>query len=141
MQLHELKPTQKIKSRKRVGRGGKRGTYSGRGQKGQKSRAGHRIRPASRDLIQRLPKFRGFKFRPLKSKPVVVNIGNLAEKIKSNIINRESLIQAGLIRKSNRKIKILGPKKGEIKQAFQIEGLEVSKKLRKAIESAGGEIK
>ncbi len=141
MQLHELKPTQKIKSRKRVGRGGKRGTYSGRGMKGQKSRAGHRIRPAERDLIQRLPKLRGFKFRPLKSKPVIINIGNLAGKVKSNIINRQTLLEAGLIRKSDRKIKILGLKKGEIKQAFQIEGLEVSKKLRKAIESAGGTIK
>ncbi len=140
MQLHELKPTQKIKSKKRVGRGGKRGTYSGRGMKGQKSRAGHRIRPASRDLIQRLPKWRGFKFRPLKSKSVVISISALAGKIKNNIINRQTLLQAGLIRQSDRKIKILGPKKEEIKQAFQIEGLEVSKKLKKAIEASGGNI-
>lgn len=140
MQLHELKPTQKIKSRKRVGRGGKRGTYSGRGMKGQKSRAGHRIRPAERDLIQRLPKLRGSKFKPLKSKPVIINIGNLAAKVKSNIINRQTLLQAGLIRKSDKQIKILGLKKGEIKQAFQIDGLEVSKKLRKAIEASGGRV-
>ena len=141
MQLHELKPTQKIKSKKRVGRGGKRGTYSGRGMKGQKSRAGHRIRPAERDLIQRLPKLRGSKFKPLKPKPVIINIDNLARKVKSNIINKQTLLEAGLIRKSDRKIKILGPKKGEIKQAFQIDGLGVSKKLRKAIEASGGSVK
>jgi len=61
MQLHELKPTIQNKSKKRIGRGGKRGTYSGRGMKGQKSRAGRKIRPAIRDLMQRTPKLRGAK--------------------------------------------------------------------------------
>ncbi len=59
MQLHQLKPTHPLSSSKRVGRGGKRGTFSGRGTKGQHARAGHRIRPAERDFIQRLPKLRG----------------------------------------------------------------------------------
>ena len=59
MQLHEIKPVHKNESRKRIGRGGKRGTYSGKGMKGQKSRAGKKIRPAVRDLIQRTPKLRG----------------------------------------------------------------------------------
>ncbi|KKU11931.1 MAG: hypothetical protein UX16_C0001G0027 [Parcubacteria group bacterium GW2011_GWB1_45_7] len=61
MQLHELKPTTVNKGKKRIGRGGKRGTYSGKGMKGQKSRAGRRIRPAIRDLMQRTPKLRGAK--------------------------------------------------------------------------------
>jgi len=61
MQLHELQPLHKNGCKKRIGRGGKRGTTSGRGTKGQKSRAGHCIRPAERDFIQRLPKLRGFK--------------------------------------------------------------------------------
>ena len=64
MQLHELQPDTPNKNRKRIGRGGKRGTTSGRGQKGQTSRAGHRIRPAERDLIQRLPKLKGVKNKP-----------------------------------------------------------------------------
>lgn len=64
MQLHEVVPIHKNKSKKRIGRGGKRGTYSGRGMKGQKSRAGHKIRPAIRDLIQRTPKLRGAKNQP-----------------------------------------------------------------------------
>lgn len=66
MQLHELQPKTKIKKQPKVGRGGKRGTYSGRGQKGQKSRAGHKIKPAINDLIGRLPKLRGYKNRPLR---------------------------------------------------------------------------
>jgi len=61
MQLHELKPRTVSKSKKRIGRGGKRGTYSGKGIKGQKSRAGRKIRPAIRDLKQRTPKLRGAK--------------------------------------------------------------------------------
>ncbi len=59
MQLHEISPLHKNREEKRIGRGGKRGTFSGRGTKGQKARAGHRIRPAERDLIQHLPKLRG----------------------------------------------------------------------------------
>jgi len=139
MQLHELKSLQKNKSKKRVGRGGKRGTYSGKGQKGQKSRAGHKIRPAERDLILRLPKLRGFKFRPLKLRPQVINIGELAAKIKGDIISKESLLQAGLIRKSDKRVKILGS--GDVNKPFSIEGLEISLSAKKKIETAGGSIK
>lgn len=150
MQLHELQAIYKQKSKKRVGRGGKRGTYSGKGMKGQKSRAGRRIRPMERDLIQRLPKLRGFRNKPLKLKPVVLNLSDLENKIKTNIINRDTLLEAGLIRKSDRRIKILGD--GEIKRAFSIEGLEiypvgsrrisfgVSKSAKAKIEAAGGKV-
>lgn len=70
MQLHELQPLNSSKKSKRIGRGGRRGIFSGRGVKGQKSRAGHRIRPAERDLIQHLPKLRGAgnKGRAVRSK-------------------------------------------------------------------------
>jgi large subunit ribosomal protein L15 len=63
MLIHELQPEHKTRDKKRIGRGGKRGGYSGRGQKGQKSRAGRRIRPAERDIILRLPKLRGNRSR------------------------------------------------------------------------------
>ena len=59
MQLHEIEIIHYNKDAKRVGRGGKRGKTCGRGQKGQKSRSGRKMRPAVRDLIQRLPKLRG----------------------------------------------------------------------------------
>ena len=62
MQLHNL-PIQN-KQGKRVARGGKRGTTAGRGTKGQKSRSGHRIRPAQRDLLIRIPKLRGYRISP-----------------------------------------------------------------------------
>ena len=52
MQLHQLKPSHKRKRPKRIGRGGKRGTYSGRGVKGQRSRAGRKFKPAIRELMK-----------------------------------------------------------------------------------------
>ena len=51
MQLHENKPNYKRQSRKRVGRGGKRGTYCGRGRKGQKARERHNFVPGVRGFI------------------------------------------------------------------------------------------
>lgn len=59
MQLHQIQPLHKPKGKKRIGRGGKRGTYSGKGIKGQSSRAGAKIRPEIRDLIKKIPKKRG----------------------------------------------------------------------------------
>lgn len=61
MQLHQIKPSHKLKTKKRIGRGGKKGTYSGKGMKGQKSRAGAKIRPELRDFIKKIPKVRGYK--------------------------------------------------------------------------------
>src|SRR3989344_2803432 len=60
MQLHDLKKSTATKKPKRIGRGGKGGTFSGRGTKGQKARCGHRIRPQLRDEIKKLHKKRGF---------------------------------------------------------------------------------
>lgn len=59
MQLHQIQPKNSIKKSRRVGRGGKRGTYSGAGIKGQKSRAGAKIRPELRDLVKKIHKLRG----------------------------------------------------------------------------------
>jgi large subunit ribosomal protein L15 len=138
MQLHQLQPKYKSKNKKRIGRGGKRGTYSGKGQKGQKARAGHRIRPAERDLIQRLPKLRGYKFKPLRPKPAILNFSDLEKKIKGDIINRETLLQAGLIKKTDKSVKILA--NGEIKKPFKIERIKISESAKRKIEAAGGSI-
>ena len=138
MQLHELKSQFKKKSKKRVGRGGKRGTTSGKGQKGQKSRAGHRIKPAEREMIQRLPKLRGIKNKPLKERAVAVNLGDLEKKIAAGLVNREALMKAGLIRKSDKEVKILG--NGELKKSLQFQGLKISKSAKQKTEAAGGKV-
>lgn len=141
MQLHQLKPKHPLKKKKpRVGRGGKRGTFSGRGSKGQKARAGHRIRPAERDYIQRLPKLRGWQNKPISVKPQVINVGDLEKFIPGNIVNPETLIKAGLVKmKKPLKIKILGD--GELKKSFQVEKIQLSKTAKAKIEAAGGTIK
>ena len=136
MQLHELRETYNKKSKKRVGRGGKRGTYSGKGMKGQKSRAGRKMKPMEMDLIKRLPKLRGFKNKPLKEKPFIINIADLEKRMENNIIDNKSLFKAGVIKKLNKKVKILG--KGGIKKTFGIKGISISKSAKNKIEAAGG---
>lgn len=127
MQLHNLE-SKFNRTAKRVGRGGKRGTYSGRGMKGQKSRAGRRIRPAERDLLIRIPKLRGYRNKPLQDRSMVVNVGDLEKRVSGEVVNKHTL---GLV-------KILG--NGEVKKAFMVEGLKVSKSAKKKIEKVGGKV-
>ena len=77
MQFHQLIQKTKFRKSRRVGRGGKRGTYSGRGIKGQKARAGAKIRPALRDILKKIPKLRGYKFKSFRQKPSVVNLEDI----------------------------------------------------------------
>lgn len=102
---------------------------SGKGQKGQKSRSGRRMRPAERDLIQRLPKLRGIKNKRASDILPVINLGDLERVAKDGVVSEKIL---------GRKTKILGD--GEIKKAITIEGLPVSESAKKKIEAAGGKI-
>ncbi len=142
MQLHEIKPIHKLKNKKRVGRGGKRGTYSGHGVKGQKSRAGRRLKPIIRELIKRYPKLRGYRFRPKEEKTTIVNLEVLEKKFDSGEkISPKVLIEKRVIRRIKGKVpgvKILG--KGEIKKPLIIENCSVSKTVKEKIEKAGGKI-
>ena len=143
MQLHQLKPTYRKKRRKRVGRGGKRGTYSGRGLKGQKSRSGRRLKPAIRSILKRYPKLRGYKFNPRARKPAIVNVEDLEKKFKAGeTVSPQTLLQYKLIRKIKGKIpqvKILG--KGKLSKALTIEGCKVSKGAQDQIKKAHGLVK
>jgi len=146
MQIHQLKPIHKIKSRKRVGRGGKHGTFSGRGVKGQKARAGRKTEPIIRLIIKRYPKLRGYrfksKFKSQKLKVTVINLDVLEEKFKTDDkINPTVLIEKKLIRRIKGKIplvKILA--KGEITKKLIIEKCQLSKNAKVKIEKAGGQV-
>jgi len=118
---------QKNKKNKRIGRGGSRGTSSGRGTKGQGSRSGHRIRPAERDFLIRIPKLRGYKNKSFREKPRIWNVENL-QKSSKNIFSSDTV----------GKIKILG--RGDIKKSVTVSGLKVSKIARDKIIAAGGKI-
>jgi len=143
MQLHQLKPDHPKKKKKRIGRGGKRGTYSGRGIKGQKARAGAKFQPIIRELIKKYPKLRGYKFGPISKKPAIINV----DVLEKNFSEREKvspriLFERGLIQKVKGKIpevKILG--RGEIKKPLVIYGCQLSEKAQEKIKKAGGEIR
>jgi len=147
MQLQQLKPIHKLKKRKRIGRGGKKGTYCGRGVKGQKARAGRRLKPVIRELIKKYPKLRGYR-RKLKAqisrlKTAILNVELLEKKFKSgDTVNPEILFEKRIIRKIKGRmpeVKILG--KGELTKSLIIEGCQVSKSVKEKIAKAGGTIK
>ncbi|MDD3386460.1 MAG: uL15 family ribosomal protein [Candidatus Pacebacteria bacterium] len=142
MQLHEIKKNSTFKSKKRVGRGGKKGTYCGTGGKGQKGRAGAKFQPIIRTWIKKYPKLRGYNFNII-NKYSIVDVSVLENKFEeSAIINPKVLTDDKIIRRINGKIpliKILG--KGDIKKALTIEGCLVSKTAKEKIEKAGGKVK
>lgn len=129
MQLHELKPKSSLSSKKRVGRGGKRGTYSGKGVKGQKSRAGRKFQPAIRVMIKKYHKLRGYNFNPIKDKPEIVNLSDLEDNFNSgDIVTPTILLEKGLVKRIKGKIpsvKILG--KGNLTKTIEIKECEASK--------------
>jgi large subunit ribosomal protein L15 len=138
MQLHELHARHPRRYPKtRIARGGKRGTTAGHGTKGQKSRSGHRIRPAERDFIQRLPKLRGIKNVSNAHKALPVNLGLIEARMKGTAVDPASLLKARLIRRPGT-VKILGA--GEVKRAFSFSGVRISASAKKKIEAAGGTI-
>jgi len=142
MQIHQLKPKHSNKSKKRVGRGGKKGTYSGKGSKGQKSRAGRKLAPIIRELIKKYPKLRGYRSFALDNYSVVINLETL-EKVSEDkeVISPESLIKKGIISMIKGKappVKILG--QGKLTKQLIIENCQVSKTAKEAIEKSGGTV-
>lgn len=139
MRIHELQHTEKRKNQKRVGRGGKRGTYSGHGEKGQRKRSGHRIRPAERDLIMRIPKLRGVKHGPVEVAAHVINVGDLERIFMDGTITRKLLVEKKIIGSLRAPVKILA--NGDVKKPFVIDGVPLSKSAKAKIEKAGGSVK
>lgn len=124
MQINTIKIKYPKRRRKTIGRGGKKGTYSGKGGKGQKGRSGVSINPlfegGRSSLIDRLKKIRGFKSYKLKA--VVIKTIALEKKFKENdIISKDILVKSGLLKNKDikRKVKILGVSQGKLK--FKIE--------------------
>ena len=143
MQLHELKRKHKNRTKKRVGRGGKHGSYSGKGIKGQKSRAGRKMEPIIRSLIKRYPKLKGYRSFRFDKDFAVVNLEVLEKNTKDGeIINPENLIKKGIVSKikgSTPKVKILGT--GKITKKLVVENCKTSKSALDAIVNAGGSVK
>lgn len=142
LSLHTIHAAPGARKKKiRIGRGGKRGTYSGKGFKGQKSRSGGRKglkRLGMRQLIEQTHKLRGFK--SLQDKSVILNLKNLAALVKDNDqVNPQFLVDQGLVKNIRKPIKILG--NGEIGVKIELAGCLVSLSAKEKIEKAGGVVK
>jgi large subunit ribosomal protein L15 len=134
MQLNTLKLNSRRKRRKSIGRGGKKGTYSGKGMKGQKSRSGAKINPlfegGRSTLIDRMKKKRGFKSPHLK--PVAIKYSDLVKKFENDAnITIGELIRTGFLKKTEKKrgVKILGPKMDKKNFSFD-KGILLSKSVK-----------
>lgn len=150
LSLSNLKPAQKRQRRKRVGRGlaSGKGRYSGRGIKGQKSRAGsHSMRPGfeggQMPLYMRLGKQRGSTSKdampvgPHRTHTIPVNLADLERVFDDGAeVTLEALLDKRLIRNTRTDVKILG--NGELKKKLTVTAHRFSKTAAEKIEAAGG---
>jgi len=143
MKLNSLKPPAgSRKKRKRVGRGdgsGHGGT-SCKGAKGQNARSGGGVSPGfeggQMPLVRRLPK-RGFR-NVFRKEIIAINIEKLKGFPAGSVIDEDSLIQAGFVKRKGDGIKILG--KGDLDYPLSLRVNMVSRGARSKIEAAGGSI-
>jgi large subunit ribosomal protein L15 len=152
LNLSNLKPAQPRRDRKRVGRGlgSGKGRYSGRGIKGQKSRAGSHKMPAGFEggqtpLDMRLGKLRGntskdaMPIGPFRTYSQPVNVSHLEQRFDAGAeVTPETLKAEGLIRKVAVDVKILG--EGELTKTLSVSAHSFSKSAVEKIEGAGGSV-
>ena len=127
------------KSSQRVGRGGKRGTTSGRGTKGQRARSGGRNKLAykgMRHVLLQTPQRRGHANRP-GVKYACINIGDLERKFGSgDSVDPRLMLKRGLVRSINQGVKVLGD--GALSKGITVRAHAFSASAREKIEKAGG---
>ncbi len=145
MKLHDLRPDPGSKrKRTRVGRGisAGKGKTAGRGNKGQGSRSGGGKGPyfegGQLPLVRRLPFKRGFtNIFAIAYQEVNVNMLDLRFD-EGALVNGDSLAAAGLVRDSDKPIKILG--RGELGKRLDVHANKFSKSAAAKIEAAGGSV-
>src|SRR3954449_8632935 len=151
LNLSSLKPAQARKDRKRVGRGlgSGKGRYSGRGIKGQKSRAGsHKMRVGfaggQMPIYMRMGKQRGATSKdampigPFRTSPVPVNVGSLHGFGDGAEGTPQTLVEQGLIKNTKTDVKLLG--NGELKKKLTVRVHAISATAREKVEAAGGSL-
>jgi large subunit ribosomal protein L15 len=150
--LSNLKPAQKRRARKRIGRGmgSGKGRYSGRGIKGQKARSGsHTMRPGfeggQMPIYMRLPKQRGpyskdaMPMGPHRTQTVPVNLRDLERVFEDGAeATLEAMVEKGLIRNTRTDVKVLG--QGELTKKLAVTAHSFSASAREKIERAGGSV-
>ena len=151
LNLSSLKPAQDRRERKRVGRGmgSGKGRYSGRGIKGQKSRAGsHKMRAGfeggQMPIYMRIGKLRGATSKdampvgPFRTETVPVNLRDLDRFDAGDVVTPEALVEKRLIKNTKIDVKVLGT--GEISKKLTVRVHGISGSAREKIEAAGGTV-
>ena len=151
LNLSSLKPAQARKDRKRVGRGlgSGKGRYSGRGIKGQKSRAGsHKMRVGfaggQMPIYMRLGKLRGATSKdampigPFRTSTQPVNLRDLDRFDAGDEVTPETLVEKRLIKNTRTDVKLLGV--GEVTKKLTVRVHAISATARKKVEGAGGTV-
>jgi large subunit ribosomal protein L15 len=151
LNLHSLKPAQPRKAPKRIGRGlgSGKGRYSGRGIKGQKSRAGsHAMRAGfeggQMPIYMRIGKLRGSTSKdampvgPFRTYTHPINLRDLDRFDAGDVVTPEALVEKGLIKNTKTDIKLLG--NGDVSKKLTIRVHAISASAREKIEAAGGTI-
>jgi large subunit ribosomal protein L15 len=144
MQAHQLKPPPGAKhAKKRIGRGNAagQGTYSGRGLKGQKARAGNKPRRffegGQTRLFKKLPFRRGFR-NPFRIEYQPVNLDDLQRLDEGTEVTPELLKEKGILRSNRTPIKILAS--GELTKKLNVTAHRFSLVAKEKIEAAGGSV-
>ena len=144
IKLNNLSPTEGSRTpRKRVGRGpgSGHGKTATRGHKGARSRSGFKNKPGfeggQMPLHRRLPK-RGFT-NIFSKEYAIVSLNALDTFDKDSIVDRNALLEAGVIKESDKLIKVLA--NGVISKAITLDVDKVSSGARAKIEAAGGSVK
>ncbi len=137
MELHNMHPTPgSRKSKKRTGRGDK---TAGRGENGQKSRAGYSqkfgFEGGQNPLYKRIPK-RGFTNINTKEY-TIINLDKINE-LGLKEITPEILIEKKVIKNSYGLLKVLG--NGTVDKKVTVKAHKFSKSAEEAILKAGGKI-
>jgi large subunit ribosomal protein L15 len=151
LSLSSIKPAQKRRARKRVGRGmgSGKGRYSGRGIKGQKARAGsHKMRAGfeggQMPAHMRTGKLRGphskdaMPVGPFRTFTFALNVRELEGFDDGTEVTPESLAAAGLIKNTRTDVKILG--EGDLTRKLTVTAHRFSASAVTKIEAAGGTV-
>ncbi len=143
MKLHELSPAEgsaKAVFRKGRGTGSGNGKTAGKGHKGQNARSGGGVRVGFEGgqfpLYRQLPK-RGFKNK-FATVYAIVNVGSLNVFEDGAVVNAETLVKMGLVKKLYDGVKVLG--NGELTKKLTVQVSAISKTADEKIKALGGTV-
>ncbi len=144
LRLNNLSPAKgSRRNKKRVGRGpgSGLGKTAGRGHKGARARSGYKSKPGfeggQMPLHRRLPK-RGFT-NIFKKEYKIISLSDLDKFDAGTTVDRQALLDAGLIKKADGLIKVLA--NGEIGKSITVVVDKVSRPAVEKISAAGGTVK